>query len=120
MRVLKLLLLLATIALLVPATASAVTIDDFTDPAIVPVQGGTQPLVNTNAFTIQGGEQTTASGTCPTRAKTAWYQIQGNGQPITVSSTAAFDSVLAAFDKTDLGTILSCGENAADNNAQIT
>jgi hypothetical protein len=106
--------------LALPAAASAATIDDFTDPGAIPAAGGEVQLV-TDLFGVQGGEPFAAAGTCPARARTGWFRIAGNGLPITAATKATtFDTVLAAYDATALGTMLACDGDGPGNQASVT
>jgi len=113
-------LLMSAFALSATAPASAVPIDDFTDPGVVPAGGG-QVQTNTDAFGIQGGEPFTGDG-CPTRTRTAWWSVRGNGLPITVATTAStFDAIVAAYDSegVTLGPRLACDGDQPGNLAAI-
>ena len=122
MSLLRVSVLLLGLLLAAPSSASAVPIDDFTDPGLIAASGGLVQ-VNTSTFTVQGGEPFAADSGCPERAKTAWFSVAGNGLPITVATDAtAFDTIIAAYGSSGvtIGNRLACDGDQFGNSASVT
>lgn len=79
-----------------PAMAAAGS-DNFSDASLLLLSASGS--VDTSAFTTQGVDEPAPSASCPAMSHTAWWRIDGNGQPISLTTSgSSFDTVLAVYD----------------------